>query len=321
MTLPSQLLVAPDALGRSIHAQVDSDSFEIIFPAIESPLPEGLHGLVTPRADLVEVSELGTQAGWGHGGFLGAEGEVRPLASWVNSVVVLVQTETADASQAFYDLARDIGSRFNAWFEIFALWIELWTPQLLPTKSVDSQGIRGQVWEVTAGHRDLTGWGLQFGPVAIHWSKDAASLEVVSAAARRASKKELPPPEWQLLSRAAHLRDPHLAVIDSASAAEVALAHAVHNRMQSLPEGTREQVVRSANGLVGMVRLIESIDEIAPGESRWKSVADRLANPRNDAAHRGIAPSGKAVGLAMKEARFLLETYAPHPLPTDDLSG
>jgi hypothetical protein len=34
VTLLSQLLVAPDALGRSIHAQVDSDSFEIIFPAM-----------------------------------------------------------------------------------------------------------------------------------------------------------------------------------------------------------------------------------------------------------------------------------------------
>ena len=48
-------------------------------------------------------------------------------------------------------------------------------------------------------------------------------------------------------------------------------------------------------------------------KSRWKRVADRLANPRNSCIYRGIEPTREEVQSAIEEAHTLLETYSRLP--------
>jgi glycerol dehydrogenase-like iron-containing ADH family enzyme len=107
------------------------------------------------------------------------------------------------------------------------------------------------------------------------------------------------------------LRDNRRAVIDAATAAEVALAHALRTRLGEMPEDALEATIRSVNGLVGLLKLVEQIDSTE--KSRWKRVADRLANPRNSCVHRGIKLTREEVQSAIEEAHTLLETYSPLP--------
>jgi len=47
---------------------------------------------------------------------------------------------------------------------------------------------------------------------------------------------------------------------------------------------------KQANGLVGLLTLLEKIDEVDGAHSLTRRASDQLAGPRNDAAHRGLPP-------------------------------
>lgn len=98
--------------------------------------------------------------------------------------------------------------------------------------------------------------------------------------------------------------------------AEVALAPCLHKRLSGLSNEARERIIVNANGLVGLLRLVEDVD--CAHESSWKRVADRLANPRNQAVHAGEAPTD--VTSALDESTSILQRYARLPLP-DQRSG
>ena len=107
------------------------------------------------------------------------------------------------------------------------------------------------------------------------------------------------------------LRDNRRAVIDAATAAEVALAHAVRTRLGEMPEDALDATMRSVNGLVGLLKFVEQIDGVA--KCRWPQVRDWITKPRNSCVHRGIEPTREEVVRAIKEAQTLLETYSPLP--------
>jgi hypothetical protein len=78
-----------------------------------------------------------------------------------------------------------------------------------------------------------------------------------------------------------------------------------------MPEDALEATIRSVNGLVGLLKLVEEIDGVA--KPRWLQARDRIAKPRNSCVHRGIEPTREEVQRAIKEAQTLLETYSPLP--------
>ena len=78
-----------------------------------------------------------------------------------------------------------------------------------------------------------------------------------------------------------------------------------------MPEDALEATIRSVNGLVGLLKLVEQIDGVA--KPRWPQVRDRVAKPRDSCVHRGIEPTREEVHRAIKEAQILLETYSPLP--------
>lgn len=72
-------------------------------------------------------------------------------------------------------------------------------------------------------------------------------------------------------------------------------------------------VAKGANGLVGLLRLLESIDGLSKPESLVARVADQLAKPRNDAVHRGSLPTDPERAYAA--ARAILDRYSPLAQP------
>jgi hypothetical protein len=174
---------------------------------------------------------------------------------------------------------------------------------------------RGQVNEVTTKSKHLTGWGGTVGETYVQFSNVAASAQVLTSAFARASVEDEPAAEWLLYLRARRLRDSRLAVIEAATATEVALSRAIGARLGAVSRRARDRIVENANGLVGLVQILEDLDGLDPEQTVRKRVAHRLAGPRNQAAHRGLPPDSETRNSALAEARSVLDAYSPLPLP------
>jgi hypothetical protein len=144
---------------------------------------------------------------------------------------------------------------------------------------------------------------------------DIITSALLSGALLRSAAGEEPTLQWRLLSRAQRLYDHRQAIVEAASAAEIALAESVHRRLGSTTsERARERIIKNANGIVGLVELLHELDGDTT-KSRRNAVADRVAGPRNLAAHRGIAPDLPTLHAALAEVRQLLTKYTPAPSP------
>jgi hypothetical protein len=308
--LPRSVLVDQSVLGQRFPFHLDDGDAELWFPAL--PADAGAtesHVLESPLPDVPRLSQIAGRD-WGHAGFSKYPGHPRPLASWVEKVVFRASVEV-DASTKPWDYAYDFGSQFNSWLETVEQWISLWAPGAVSPDPEVASSSRGQFWDSSTDPERLTGWHPS---LSVSMVPSASALDRVrlAAAMRRASYREGPPPEWLLLLRARQINDPRTAVIEAATAVEVALVHCLHDRLFELSDMARERIIGGANGLVGLLRLLEGIDR-AP-ESCWARVADRLAEPRNRAVHAGLVPSD--VNSALDEATSLLELYAPVPPAT-----
>jgi hypothetical protein len=93
----------------------------------------------------------------------------------------------------------------------------------------------------------------------------------------------------------------------------VALVGALRKRLNSIPQDALEAIVNAANGLVGLLKLVEVIDGLPTKKSRSGRVVGKLARPRNSCVHRGIEPTRQEVQSAITEAQTLLEIYSPRP--------
>lgn len=92
------------------------------------------------------------------------------------------------------------------------------------------------------------------------------------------NSKRMPDGQEQFL-RANREPDYRVAVIEAATAAEVALAGALDVRLSDVAAATRELILKNANGLVGLLKLLESIDGVTQSERLSKRVADQLNPP------------------------------------------
>ena len=306
--LPFAVLFSEDALGGSLSGATDRALFTLSLPRLPADAHEAGFLLESPKSESWPCTEtLGAMA-WGYLGFEGRPNGRRILASWVNRVAI--EIETYDEDRQPWQVAATFGPRFNLWYANWLEWVSICTGS--PSAIDRGMAIQTQADLVAehSGSQELTGW-VSGATVRTYDSDFAATRAVVEAAARRASRPEPPPLEWRLLNSARVLRDNRRAVIDAATAAEVALAHALWTRLGEMPDDAIEATIRSANGLVGLLKLVEQIDGVA--KPRWPQVRDKIAKPRDSCVHRGIKPTREEVHRAIKEAQRLLETYSPLP--------
>jgi hypothetical protein len=312
--LPREILVAEDALGKTFTGAFDLAAFSLAMPKLpddrdvdtlmlETPFPHD-ERLVAPMPD----------SRWGYVGFGKPADGPRPLASWVSMVVVKIDFSSQNVAK-FNELATEFGTAFDSWYTLAVQWMELWTNQILAPDENKEGHTRGSVWDLSADPPALTGWGLRLGPVLLRFSESAVPSRVLQSSFAKATEAERPPPEWLIYLQARRQNDDRLAVIEAASAAEIALARAVDARLSSLSEAARVRITRNANGLAGLVQLLEAIDESKRDQTRWRRVADRLARPRNQAVHTGIIPHTQTTMNALEEAHILLNEYSPLPQP------
>jgi hypothetical protein len=149
--------------------------------------------------------------------------------------------------------------------------------------------------------------------VTLHSHTRAISGDALQVAFDRAAGGEMPPLEWQLYLRSGRRSDLRLQIIDIATAVEVALSRALDRRLAGQPKAARDRITTMANGVVGLIDLLESID--GTEHSHRNRVVHRIAGPRNLAAHEGVSPTPDEVNEAWRAAGILLDVYSPMPTP------
>jgi hypothetical protein len=310
--LPHELLVAEDALGETFTGALDMAGFSLTIPKLPNDREADILFLVTPFPQSERLVAPMSGVSWGYVGYAKSADAPRPLASWVNMVAVKIDFSSRNEAE-FLELAEEFGTAFDNWYRIAFQWMELWTNQVLAPGLSSEIHTRGSVWDLSADPPPLTGWGLRLGPVLLRFAGSAVPRRVLRSAFTKATETQRPPLEWLIYLQAMRRDDDRLAVIEAASAAEIALARAVDTRLRNLSEAARTRITRNANGLAGLVQLLEAIDGPGRSQTRWTRVADRLARPRNHAVHTGTIPTRQTAADAIKEAYVLLNEYSPLP--------
>jgi hypothetical protein len=88
--LPVDLLVAEDAFGRRFRGRLASGQFEMTFPVVGEHSDDWHFMAAPPGAEGMTDLMLAPQE-WGRAGFAKSTGP-RPLASWVQTIVLTVRT-------------------------------------------------------------------------------------------------------------------------------------------------------------------------------------------------------------------------------------
>lgn len=319
VTLPTALMVAPDALGERFDVELEQVNLRLTLPAVPSQDPTEAFQLISPTTDADIEQLIPERHGrnetniWGYGGFDVVPGQPKRLESHVAALVLAAVAEEgvlANVAQG----AWDVGSTFDAWWSNVLTWLEVWTPQhLIPDANAPLRS-SGRLLDVRSDPPQRTGWGAG-GLARVYASSHAITRAMLSSAMSRAATDHLPPLQWRLYCRASRMRDHRQALLSAAAAAEVALAEVVHARLVDASEEARERIIQNARGIVGLVQLVEDLDNVPAANSRRRRIMDRVAGPRNDAAHRGLSPSQDTVRDALKEVSTLLAAYTPAPPP------
>jgi hypothetical protein len=197
-------------------------------------------------------------------------------------------------------------------------WLSVWTGQALWRERGPASESRGIVWGADGPQSELTGWSPAFEMAYVYGSRAAATAKLIGAAVELVSRGRNVPLEWRLKLRSETASDPRQALIDAATAAEVALSRGLRSRLSKLSAEALEGIIVGANGAVGMVKLIEALDGVDASNTRWKRFANRVANPRNLAVHEGRTPDHSTLSNARHEVVQLLREYSPIPAPLVD---
>jgi hypothetical protein len=310
--LPEPLHVESAALGSVIAVTIEGRQAKIALPNLP---PEGLPGpgelsfLARPvlgRRQLPPLTLRGSHTErWGYASSAAGECFVESLRLRIS---IEVNGDTPQQMSA-------LGGAFDAWLGTVRDWICAWTGQVRDRpRSRDHCHISTSFW--VAGQRRLFGSGFKLRTVIA--GEQAASREQMVAAMQLASAgRKLPLPHAILLRARSEAVSGEFrrAVIDACTSAEVALGDAVRKAMTDagVPEKTMANALKQASGAVEMFRLfVITGARLTVSDSR---VMDQLANPRNQAAHAGLASTAEEAKRAIDTATLIVDAAAQLPDP------
>ncbi|GAA1891904.1 hypothetical protein GCM10009837_12470 [Streptomyces durmitorensis] len=204
-----------------------------------------------------------------------------------------------------------LSAGFFTWSRIVQEWAALRTGE--PLRDWDNQ-LRSSAIHLHIQRGHLVGNPARFRTLYV--GLGPLTREQLRGALRCASKGEHPPIEHRTLLYAKDALiggDYRKAVIDAATAAEVALASYVRDQLtrRRLPAVFVEKVIKDVNGIINLHGLCEKLGGM-PGV-KLSVVKSQIAGVRNMAAHGGSTPSKAEADLAIKHASTIVRALRPLP--------
>jgi hypothetical protein len=289
--LPVHIWVMCDALAAKYSTGYGELRFSVVLPTDQPPL-----GGAPDVPGIASRTELtGDQVVWAqeYGAFIPES--LRPATALHRVAMTDVDGPTYDDHRSWLTPDNQLARYVNRWFDDVRTWAEVATGQDLDPNH--------RVYDA-----ELAGDGLTF----IEPSHDGAvGITVTTPHVRPLRAQEWAfilglvrdgkePPLEEVLSRdarAAHRRDAdRRAIIDAATALEIALGRHVRSVADQLPATQRQRISeRTALGDYIAIAEHSGLQLAVPVDRlRW------LSRLRNDAAHRGAAPSHWDAGSAVQ---------------------
>lgn len=239
----------------------------------------------------------------------GSLAEREPLIYWITKVKVglsgsLLPSPVMGTSPS---LAPSVRLRIEQWRDDLVLWLEALTEHAMRRKpgrilldSLDFWDAEGPINGGAKGTVRLG--GVSVDPVsADNWSR------VLNAAASGP-----PPVAWELIVDAQYLLasgDYRRSVIDSATAADIALSASMEELIRACPDNFQKLIKTRVLGK-GLGTVAGAHQEL--GAQFWKEERlSKLKKARDLAAHDGVPPSESEAADAMKVARGIVRHVLP----------
>ncbi|WP_349902955.1 hypothetical protein [Parafrigoribacterium humi] len=311
------LEVEPECLGIEIEANIDGEAYVIGFP-VPDGRPNSAVFLPHPSAAAsLQSLPWDPRDPWACTHRMTHDDRVISMAI---HKIVIVWNPTGPSRHEMNVAGARFGHAFDQWYSRLYSWLELWTTQGLNQHQWPSTGIRTQGrGEFEPGqHYGWGNWGVLHEHRGDGTSGPYASSDLLRAAADFANRRQSPSLSWDMLRRARGLpwTNGRQKVIDAATAAEVAVERALF-RFFSNHHLSTDQIEATLRPFTGIAEKLRLMEKLVPPSSRSlvSRVADKIAGPRNKAAHAGWTPAPAEVDDCLATVAEVLAEYDPLPTP------
>jgi hypothetical protein len=333
VNLPSGTLVEHAVLGTSWDLKGSPNPCTVMLPGPPLDYEDFDRRLTRPAVNDAERAldwfeedrtedESRPQRFWGWAPAVNTERR-KVIKAHVHRMVAVVSIDREpESDDARTSHSNEVGMAIDRWTDTLSEWLEVLVGLDLGGREVQSAFRPRHVHPlplVDGGDRRWRNYAtMSQGPTIRHTSPHA-NLSQWRLAVERANAGDSAPEEHLLLrdSRAAWLRnDPRKALIDAATAVEVALAAEIQRSLG--PNASVEaidRVLKNASGVIDLHDLTVALGTAIP-VSRARLI-HRLADRRNVAVHRGVAPSDAELGHALRLADSIVRGVRPLEGATD----
>lgn len=287
---PVPIWTTCESLGRSYETGLGSLQFDVLMPADEPPLggppvvPATGQAITTPDAQTVWTQE--------YGAFIPES--LRP-ATAVHRVGVAAVVGQIYADRPWLTPDHQLAESVDRWFDSVRTWIEILTGQDLDPRHrvYDAEAVGTGLTFVEPSHQGALG-------LAITTPHIRPLRQVEWTAILNFVREGTEPPLEEILSRdarAAQRRGANRrAVLDAATAVEIALGQHIRDRGTELPQSQQKRI-NDRTALGDYISIAEdSHIDLAVAIDQLRAV-NKL---RNNAAHRGEAPDNWATATAVQ---------------------
>jgi hypothetical protein len=299
-SFPWSLPVDVDALGLVEHVTIGGHKVTMKLPTLGDDVllraPTDHRGRPLPPQILKAFD--------GQWGYRGSERSC--YVALASASLLLYPQEKMHDSEEFNSLSDS----FFSWFKAVQEWAAAWSGT--PLGNFDNS--HNSALHIPSGKEYLTASPVLMRTLFIE--KQPLSRVQLSAALRHASHGEHLPLEHRMLLSAKDAQldgDLRRAVIDAATAAEVALALYVADNLEArgLEREFIDEMIKDVNGVVNLHALCMRLGG-KPVISKGK-LTQELANVRNLAAHGGQTPTPQETAVAREHAATIVRALRPLP--------
>lgn len=246
---------------------------------------------------------------WGHTRIseMAEDGVEVPRTVCVKRFRIKISVDSAEASES--SLGPRLDEELENWWVHFSAWAEVLSGQILA-----ELGMRRPpgppTFHLWTGADDGTMRPLSMLINATVFPEvNVLTSYGLQECLRFAARQQMPAPEWLLLrdARALHQSGEwRRAVIDAATAAELAINAWIDRRLASTEAAVRSALLSDSRTLGPLSKQFRRLGGNLPN-----NFAQQVITPRNKAMHRGHPLTESESGQALSCARTLLETASP----------
>jgi hypothetical protein len=235
------------------------------------------------------------------------DGSPVPVTICIRRVRILVSVDPAEAADS--NLGPQLDDALSPWWDALSSWVEVVTGQDLANLG-DRRPKQPQTFHLWAGNPDGTMRPLSMlFHGTIHPQVNALTAHRLRGCLAAVARGQAPPPERLHLADARSLHNDgqwRRAVIDAATAAEVAITSWLDNRLSSAEPEVKAALLDTPLTLGRLHRLYTQLGGALP-----RNFDELVVKPRNNAAHRGMSLDQAESAAAIETTSALLDATTP----------